>query len=220
VNKETAAEVGKLMGAQVLITGDITEFAFKRSSIGGKMTNVLKGVTAGVERVSATVSIDLRLIDAVTGEIIASIKGTGDAAQQGVTADLTKEEKSYDGSVSLSTPLGKASREAIQKSIAGIVSSIPKMKWSARVIDFRDGVLYVNAGTGYGMQPGMALEIFDPQPALIDPQTGRNLGSPDKLIGEVVIDRVDAEYSTAKVVSGAEFKRNQVVRLKGQGPKP
>ena len=110
--------------------------------------------------------------------------------------------------------------EAIQKSIAGIVSSIPKMKWSARVIDFRDGVLYVNAGTGYGMQPGMALEIFDPQPALIDPQTGRNLGSPDKLIGEVVIDRVDAEYSTAKVVSGAEFKRNQVVRLKGQGPKP
>jgi curli biogenesis system outer membrane secretion channel CsgG len=220
VNKETAAEVGKLMGAQVLITGDITEFAFKRSAIGGKMTNVLKGVTAGVERVSATVSIDLRLIDAVTGEVIASIKGTGDAAQQGVTADLTKEEKSYDASASLSTPLGKASREAIQKSIAGIVTSIPKMKWSARVIDFRDGVLYVNAGTGYGMQPGMALEVFDPQPALIDPQTGRNLGSPDKLIGEVVIDRVDAEYSTAKVVNGAEFKRNQVVRLKGQGPKP
>jgi curli biogenesis system outer membrane secretion channel CsgG len=220
VNKETAAEVGKLMGAQVLITGDITEFAFKRSAIGGKMANVLKGVTAGVERVSATVSIDLRLIDAVTGEIIASIKGTGDAAQQGVTADLTKEEKSYDGSVSLTTPLGKASREAIQKSIAGIVANIPKIKWSARVIDFRDGVLYVNAGTGYGMQSGMSLEVFDPQPALIDPQTGRNLGSPDKLIGEVVIDRVDAEYSTAKVVSGAEFKRNQVVRLKGQGPKP
>ena len=94
------------------------------------------------------------------------------------------------------------------------------MKWSARVIDFRDGVVYVNAGTGYNMQPGMALEIFDPQPALIDPQTGRNLGSPDKLVGEVVIDRVDTDYSTAKVVSGAAFKRNQVVRLKGQGPKP
>jgi len=220
VNKETSADVGKLMGAQVLITGDITSFAFKKSALGGKLTNVFKGVDAGLERVSASVSIDLRLIDAVTGEIIASIKGDGEAAQQGITADLTKDEKKYDGSVSLTTPLGKASREAIQKAVAGILASIPKMKWSARVIDFRDGVVYVNAGTGYNMQPGMALEIFDPQPALIDPQTGRNLGSPDKLVGEVVIDRVDTEYSTAKVVSGAAFKRNQVVRLKGQGPKP
>ena len=220
VNKETAAEVGKLIGAQVLITGDITAFAFQRSAVGGKLTNVIKGLDAGVERVSAAVSIDLRLIDAVTGEVIASIRGDGNAAQQGVTTDLTKDEKHYDGSVTLSTPLGKASRQAIEKSVAGILGSIPKMKWSARVIDFRDGVVYVNAGQGYGMQPGMALEIFDPQPALLDPETGRNLGSPDRLVGEVVIESVEAQYSTAKVVSGADFQRNQVVRLKGQGPKP
>ena len=80
-------------------------------------------------------------------------------------------------------------------SVAGILANIPKMRWSARVIDFRDGVVYVNAGTGYGMQPGMALEIFEPQPPLIDPESGRNLGAPDKLIGEVAIDRVDAQYS-------------------------
>lgn len=220
VNKETAAEVGRVIGAQVLITGDITAFSFKRSAIGGKLTNIVKGLDAGVERVSASVSIDLRLIDVVTGEVIASIKGDGDAAQQGVTADLTKDEKSYDGSVALATPLGKASREAIQKSVAGIITHLPKMKWSARVIDFRDGVVYVNAGTGYGMQPGMALEIFDPQPALIDPESGRNLGAPDKLVGEVVIESVDSQYSTARVVSGTTFKRNQVVRLKGQGARP
>jgi len=220
VNKETAAEVGKLMGAQVLITGDITSFAFKRSSVGGKLTNVFKGVDAGIERVSASVTIDLRLIDAVTGEIIGSIKGEGAAAQQGITAELTKDEKKYDGSVSLTTPLGKASRQAIEQSVAGILANIPKAKWSARVIDFRDNVVYVNAGASYGMQPGMALEIFDPQPPLIDPETGRNLGAPDRPIGEVVIDRVDAQYSTARVVSGTQFKRNQVVRLKGQGSRP
>jgi curli biogenesis system outer membrane secretion channel CsgG len=220
VNKETSADVGKLMGAQVLITGDITSFNFKHTAIGGKLTNVFKGVDAGIERVSASVTIDLRMIDAVTGEIIASIKGEGDAAQQGITADLTKDEKKYDGSVSLTTPLGKASRQAIERSVAGILANIPKVKWSARVIDFRDGVVYVNAGTGSGMQAGMALEIFDPQPPLIDPETGRNLGAPDRPIGEVVIERVDAQYSTARVVSGTQFKRNQVVRLKGQGSRP
>jgi curli biogenesis system outer membrane secretion channel CsgG len=220
VNSETAAEKGKLMGAQVLITGDITQFAYQRSAIGGKFSNIVKGLDAGVERVSASVSIDLRLIDAVTGEVIASIKGDGSAAQQGVTTHLTKDEKKYDGSVALSTPLGKASREAIQKSIAGIIDNVPKLKWSARVIDFRDGVVYVNAGSALGMVKGMAMEVFDPQPTLIDPESGRNLGSPEKLIGEVVIDGVEEQYSTATVVSGTGFKRNQVVRMKGQRGNP
>ena len=220
VNKETAAEVGKLMGAQVLITGDITSFTFNRSAFGGKLSNMIKGLDAGVERVTAAVAIDLRLIDAVTGEVIASVKGDGNAAQQGVTANLTKDEKKYDGSASLSTPLGKASREAIQKSVAGILANVPKLKWSARVIDFREGIVYVNAGANYGMQPGMALEIFESQPVLIDPESGRNLGAPDKLIGEVLIENVEAQYSTARVVAGGDFKRNHVVRLKGQGAKP
>jgi curli biogenesis system outer membrane secretion channel CsgG len=219
VNTQTAAEKGKLLGAQMLITGDITGFTYNHSAIGGKLTNIIKGLDAGVERVTASVSIDLRLIDAVTGEVIASIKGDGSASQQGVTGHLTRDEKKYDGSVAMSTPLGKASREAIEKSIAGIIDNVPKLKWGARVIDFRDGVVYVNAGEGSGLIKGMSLEVFDAQPTLIDPETGRNLGSPEKLIGEVMIQSIEPQYSTAKVVSGAEFKRNQVVRFKGEGAK-
>ena len=40
------------------------------------------------------------------------------------------------------------------------------------------------------------------------------------LIGEVVIDGVEQQYSTATVVNGSGFKRNQVVRFKGQGGRP
>jgi hypothetical protein len=60
----------------------------------------------------------------------------------------------------------------------------------------------------------MALEVFDPQPTLVDPETGRSLGAPDKLTGEIVIDVVEQQYSTATVVNGSGFKRNQVVRFK------
>jgi len=214
VNAETSADKGKLIGAQLLITGDITQFAYQHSSIGGKFSNIVKGLDAGVERVSASVSIDLRLIDAVTGEVVASIKGDGSSAQQGVTTHLTKDEKKYDGSIALSTPLGKASREAIQKSVAAIIDNLPKVKWSARVIDFRDGVVYVNAGSALGMMKGMSLAVFDSQATLIDPETGRNLGSPEKRVGEIMIDVVEPQFSTATVVSGSGFKRNQVVRLK------
>jgi curli biogenesis system outer membrane secretion channel CsgG len=214
VNAETSAEKGKLIGAQVLITGDITQFAYHRSSIGGKLSNIVKGLDAGVERVSASVSIDLRLIDAVTGEVIASMKGDGSASQQGVTANLTKDEKNYDGSIALSTPLGKASRKAIQSSVAAIIANAPKIKWSARVIDVRDGIVYVNAGSALGMAKGITLEVFDAQPVLVDPETGRSLGAPEKLVGEIVIDEVEPQFSTAKVVSGTGFKRNQILRIK------
>jgi curli biogenesis system outer membrane secretion channel CsgG len=214
VNTETAADKGKIIGAQMIITGDITAFTYNRSAIGGKLTNIVTGLDAGVERVSASVSIDLRLVDAVTGQVIASVKGDGSAAQQGVTGHLTRDEKKYDGSMSLSTPLGKASRDAIMKSIAGIIDNVPKVKWSARVIDFRDGVVYINAGSDGGMVKGMALEVFEPQPTLVDPETGRNLGAPDKLTGEIVIDTVEPQYSTATFVNGSGFKRNQVVRFR------
>ncbi len=146
--------------------------------------------------------------------MVASIKGDGSSAQQGVTTHLTKDEKKYDGSIALSTPLGKASREAIQKSVAAIIDNLPKVKWSARVIDFRDGVVYVNAGSALGMMKGMSLAVFDSQATLIDPETGRNLGSPEKRVGEIMIDVVEPQFSTATVVSGSGFKRNQVVRLK------
>jgi curli biogenesis system outer membrane secretion channel CsgG len=220
VNAETAPSIGRIIGAQVLITGDITGFTHNRSSIGGRMTNVIRGLNASIERVSASVTIDLRLIDAVTGEVVASVQGTGEASQSGVASDLTKEEKQVAGSVQLTTPLGKASREAVDRAVTGIVANMPKVPWSARVIDFRDGLVYVNAGTAHGITPGLTLEIFDPQPPLIDPVSGANLGTPDKLVGEVLIERVDDQYATARVVNGSEFKRNQVVRLKGQGARP
>lgn len=220
VNKETASEQGRMIGAQVLITGDITAFTHERSSLGGKVANILKGVTASVERVSAAVTIDLRLIDATTGEVIASVKAEGKSSQTGLATDLVKDEKRYDGSVTLTTPLGIASRSAIQKAVAEILLGMPKVRWSARVIDVRDGLIYLNAGRPLGVRAGLALEVFEPQPALIDPESGRNLGAPDKLIGEIVVESVEEQYATARVAQGSGFKRNQVVRVKGTGARP
>lgn len=218
--KETAARTGALLGAEVLITGDITGFTHDRSGIGGALTNIVKGLSIASERVTAEVTIDLRLIDASTGEVLMSHKGVGKASQTGVAADLIKDEKTYSGSVELTTPLGQASRQALQNAVAGILIGMPRLKWGGRVVDVREGVVYLNAGMDQGVRVGMALDVYEIQPALVDPETGKNLGAPDKMIGSVVVTSVLEKFSTARIVDGEGFSRGNIVRMKAGSPPP
>lgn len=220
VTKETAARQGAMLGAEVLITGDITGFTYQKSGIGGSLTNVVKGLTVAMDRVTAEVIIDLRLIDASTGEVLMSHKGVGKASQTGIAADLVKDEKNYSGSTTLTTPLGQASRQAIQNSVAGLLVGLPKVRWGGRVVDVREGVIYLNAGVDQGMRVGMELEVYEQQPALVDPETGKNLGAPDKMIGTIQVVTVLEKFSTAKIVTGEGFSRGNIVRMKAENPPP
>ncbi|MGE0551856.1 MAG: CsgG/HfaB family protein [Gemmatimonadales bacterium] len=216
VTVETAAASGALLGAQVLITGDITGFTFEKSSVGGALTNVVRGLSVATERVSASVVIDLRLIDASTGEVVYSAKGTGKASQTGIAADLIRDEKSYSVDGQLTTPLGHASRQAIQNAVISILTGMPRIRWSGRVADVRDEVVYLNAALADGMKPGLELEVFEAGEALVDPATGKSLGAPETRVGAVVVERVLEQYSTARIVDGQGIARGQVVRVKEQ----
>ncbi len=214
VNKETGAAQGRIIGAQAMISGDITGYSYTQQSLGGSAFNVIKNTKVGASRVSASVIIDLRLIDAATGEVLASAKGNGSASSTGVATDLIKEDQQVSASGTWSTPLGQASRAAITKVVEHLVAEMPKPRWSAKVVEVRDGVVYLNAGTDGGVSPGVVLEVYEVQEPLIDPDTGRNLGAPDRLLGEIRIETVQAGFSTATVVTGAGFARNNVVRRK------
>jgi curli biogenesis system outer membrane secretion channel CsgG len=215
VNKETGAAQGRIIGAQAMITGDITGYSYTQQSLGANALNVIKGLKVGASRVSAAVIVDLRMIDAATGEVLASAKGNGSASSTGVAADLTKDDQEISSSGAWSTPLGQASRAAITRVVEQLVAGLPEPRWSAKIVDVRDGVVYLNAGADGGVSPGLVLEVYDVQPPLIDPDTGKYLGAPDKLLGEIQVDSVKTGFSTARIVSGAGFARNNVVRKKG-----
>jgi curli biogenesis system outer membrane secretion channel CsgG len=217
--KETAAQVGAMLGAQALITGDISGFTFTKSSVGGAVTNLVKGLNVAAERVSAEVIIDLRLIDATSGQILFSSKGRGKASQVGVAADLMRGEKTYTGDGTMTTPLGQASRQALDQSVAALLAGMPALRWSARVVDVRNGVVYLGAAGADGMEPGLELEVYEMGEALVDPGTGQSLGAPERFVGIVRIETVLEKFSTAKLVSGESLARGQVVRVKGATPR-
>lgn len=219
VNAETAPKVGKIIGAQAMITGDITEFSYSQSSVGGNMS-VLRGFGAKSDKVTALVAVDIRVIDAATGEVLASERAQGKAQMSKVSATATAGGSDFSVAAGENTPLGQATRQALQGAVAAIVAGMQKARWSARVIDFRNGMLYINAGSEMGIQPGMDLAVFRPQEALVDPDTGKSIGTPDQKIGTVVVDSIQEKYCVAKILFGADMKRGDVVRLKSDAQQP
>ena len=219
VNPETAPTIGQAIGAQVLITGDITEFTYQKSSLGGNLS-ILRSVGATGERIKAMVALDIRLIDAVTGEVVFSKRVEGDAAATGVSAEIQISDQQFGTAMGSHTPLGQASREALTGAVAAIVEGMKKVPWSGRVVEVRDASVYVNAGSEAGIQPGMTLDVYAQSEALIDPETGVQLGTPDRKVGTIRITQLEEKYSVAEVVSGDGFARGHLLRLAGERARP
>ncbi len=70
INPSTAASVGKLAGAQLLVMGSVTEF--KENESGGIFGAVLGKVATGAGMSTAHVGLIIRVVDATTGEILMS----------------------------------------------------------------------------------------------------------------------------------------------------
>lgn len=219
VNKETGAQQGKIIGAQALMTGDITEFSYNQTSVGGTF-KPLKFIKAKTDKVTAMVALDIRIVDAVTGEVIFSHRAEGKSSMTGASAELTRGDQEFSLSGYKNTPLGQASREAIESVVAAVVAGMKTAPWSGRIIDVREGLIYINSGSEAGIQAGMEFEVYEQQEPLVDPDTGKTLGTPDRKIGMIRVSAVEEKYSVAQAIAGSEFKRNHLIRFKGQSQKP
>jgi len=80
IRKETAAPIGQIEGAELLVTGAVTEFEPGSSGIGGgiggRSDSIVGGILAGIKR--SHIAIDIRVIDTRTSRLVAvtSVEGT------------------------------------------------------------------------------------------------------------------------------------------------
>jgi curli biogenesis system outer membrane secretion channel CsgG len=111
VAKGTGAKIGKLTGAQYLVTGTVTAYEEGTSSTGGGIA--FKGIALGGKSSKAYLAIDLRVIDTTTGEIAFSRTVEGTAKSSGVAVGVYRG--GFGGSLAKeeNTPAGKAIRGAL-----------------------------------------------------------------------------------------------------------
>jgi curli biogenesis system outer membrane secretion channel CsgG len=124
VKKETAAKIGEVYGADLIITAAVTEFQGTKSGVGGG-TRVL-GVNVGGGMKKAHVAIDIRIIDANTSQIVAATSVEGDAKSLGLGGATRVGNLPVALGGFSNTPVEKAIRACIQSAVDYIVTKTPQ----------------------------------------------------------------------------------------------
>lgn len=213
VDPSKAAKIGKVIGADYLVMGKVTQFGWTTRNAGG--IGGLIGGAAGISssKTKATVSIDVRIVDAETAEILGSFNGKGEDSRSKVSVAALGGNGfgaiSLGSSDFMETILGVATKKALDDWTANFCKALDAKKLvltpKHRAVSRPDGViLYIegsklvaNIGTAKGYLPGDRVEIHRKGKVLKDPDTGEVLKVLTEMIGTGAI--VSVEEKTAEV---------------------
>jgi len=111
VSKSTAAKMGQVTGAQYLITGNVAAYDENTKGTGGGIG--FKGISIGGKSSKAYLAIDLRVVNATTGEV--EFVRTVEGHSKGGGMSLGFSRSGFGGSLGghKKTPAGKAIRAAL-----------------------------------------------------------------------------------------------------------
>jgi curli biogenesis system outer membrane secretion channel CsgG len=131
VRQDTAAPIGELEGADLLIQGTITEFEPGQSGGGGavggwipgRLGGVVGGIAGGVK--TSHVAMIVKVIDAKTGRILASEQVEGKATDIGGGFGAGRYNLAGAFGAYSKTPMEKAIRVSIEEAVRLIVSKTP-----------------------------------------------------------------------------------------------
>lgn len=210
VTPETAPAVGKLLGVDLLVIGSVSELGTSKRDIGGGIS--IFG--AGVSQKQARAVVDIRLVNTTTGEIIAAETEEGTESTLGFKGSY--ESLHFDNASEWNdTDIGKAAREAIDKTVELISDNAENIPWSGRILKVNaDGTLLIKPGSEGNVSEGMEFDIYQLGEEVKDPDTGVSLGSEETKVGHIVVtgDALNGKAAKAKVKSGSGFKTGDIIR--------
>ncbi len=222
-NPASAAKIGKLLGVDAIVVGSITQFGneTKNTNVGGAGGGFggfgLGGF--GRKKSKAIVTVDARIVDIDTGEILAVADGKGES--QRTSTSLLGGGGNWHGfgagavdfgsSDFQQTILGEAVKAAVDQMSTGVIAANPKLQ--TRTVQVEGLVAFVemqkvilNVGAKNGLKVGDQLSIERVTQEIKDPATGKVLRRLANAVGTVEVSEVDDVSAVAKILTGSGFK--------------
>lgn len=218
VQAGTGPGTGRNLGAQVLIKGVVTTLT--QGSSGGGFGLGFRGVSLGRGGSKATLGMDVRIIDAATGEVLAAAhKSTKVKSSDFSLGVATGRAPAFTFNNFKNSPMGDAARRLVGEILGMLSAALPRVRietptvsaWSGRVAQVNGSRIYVNGGRNSNLQVGQTLKVLRASAAIIDPQTGENLGSEVAAGGTLRVVDVQDRFSICVLQSGSAPRVNDVV---------
>ncbi|MFT6087400.1 MAG: curli biogenesis system outer membrane secretion channel CsgG [Glaciecola sp.] len=161
VKSEQALEgvTSQIVGADFLIVGSISEF--------GRKTTSETGIFSRNKIQQAIATVNVRLIDTTTGQIVFSEEGSGEARAEANTTLGVGERAAFD-----STLNDKAISAAISKVVSDLMENLLNSPWKAYLIAEQDGQYIMTGGASQGIATGDEFTILQKGKKIKNPQTG------------------------------------------------
>ena len=205
IDSATAVKIGQVLGLEAIVVGSVSQFGVKKEGSDYLLTQSKRQV--------ADVTVDLRLIDVQSGQVILADSGKGMAKSTKASFLGMGTKGGYDETLE-----GEALRAALVQFVTNIASQLNKKAWSCMVADAAGEELYLNAGQDSGVETGMKLDCYRQGAEIRDPRSNLVIGHREEYIGRVEVERYCGEGGDCAVArltkaGGASAKARDVCRL-------
>lgn len=210
VARGSAARIGRIRGADLTLMGDIVVFGRDDRRRSGAAGAGVLGVGAAVggykQEDKAVVVLNFRLADTETSEIVLTGEARGESKRvsKGAGGFFFGGGFGAGGAVDMrssnfaETIIGEATIDAVNQLCAQLNGSAAPGgpadsrtdDLDARVADFSNGSLIINAGANAGLAPGQTFTVYRKGQEVKDPVTGEVLDVQTDRIGTMTITTV------------------------------
>lgn len=210
IDPSTAAQVGRVLGADAVVIGSVTRFNLDEE--GGSIS--ILGIGGSNRTRTAEVALTARIVNTTTAEIVSvaessasAEKGTGGVSisilgSSSTSANNDNELLSTAAEKAVSDLASKLSSAAPQ--LAALPQAMPVV--DATVADVSGTTVIINKGTQDGFRTGMRLSIERVEREVTDPDTGEVLRRVTTPIGQIELTEVDGGSGVGRIVSGSGFQ--------------
>lgn len=176
-----------IIGVDVLIVGSLTEF--------GRKTVGQSGLLSASKKQVAFAKVDLRVVDASTGQILFATSGAGESSTETESTLGFGSQASYDGTLNDS-----AIRHAISETVNRLSNEMAGRPWQTFFLSAEQGRYFVAGGKSQGLRPGMLFSVQTAGEKIKSPQTGFDITLPGREIAQL---RIDANFGDTEVTEGS-----------------
>ncbi|MDF1769479.1 CsgG/HfaB family protein [Maricaulis sp.] len=192
------ARAGRIAAAGYVAVPYITSFRFGASF---RELDAFPGTYDRTDRVRIEASV--RVVNSETGELvfIANSAGNYVAEVEAVTGRTGGPARAV---------ADRLASEVANDLVSEIVNSV----FPIMIADISGGDVYLNRG-GDGINTGDRFDVYTQGRQLVDPLTNEPMGaSVERLVGSIVVSRVEDRFSVARIVDGDEshFEIGAIVR--------